>query len=160
MSIRRHRLFFILIFVHYTNNNDYSAAEASYKEALEIRRELAKKNRDAYLPDVATTLNNLGNLQSNNNDYSAAEASYKEALEIRRESAKKNRDAYLPNVATTLINLSIFYQDNVPNKELSLKYAKEAVIVLGKCNNTPFVQEALDKAKQVIEKWNNGSFKK
>jgi len=38
------------------------AAEEAYQEALSIRRELAKANPEAYLPDVARTLNNLANL--------------------------------------------------------------------------------------------------
>ena len=33
---------------------------ALIEEALKIRRELAQKNPEVYLPDVALTLNNLG----------------------------------------------------------------------------------------------------
>jgi len=86
-------------------NNAHSEAMVFAKEALKIRKELANKNPDIYLPDVAETLNLIGVLQSDNKEYFAAEASYKEALEIRREFAKKNRDAYLPDVALTLNNL-------------------------------------------------------
>ena len=38
--------------------------DRAYTEGLAIRRELAKENAAAYLPDVAGTLNNLGNLYS------------------------------------------------------------------------------------------------
>jgi len=93
------------------NNNAYPAAEASYQEALKIYKELAAKNPDAYLPDVAMTLNNLGVLYWNQNKYPAAEASYQEALKIRRELAAKNPDAYLPDVAMTLNNLGGLYQN-------------------------------------------------
>jgi len=41
----------------------------------------------------------------------------------------------------------------VPNKELSLQYAREAIAVCGRCNPTPFVLEQLNTAKQVIEEW-------
>ena len=37
-------------------------AEEAFAEALEIRRKLAEANPDAYLPYVASTLNNLANL--------------------------------------------------------------------------------------------------
>jgi len=97
----------------------------------------------------------MGNAQCKTNNYAKAEASYTETLKIYRELAEKNPEAYLPYVAMTLTNLSLFYQDNVPTKKLSLKYAKEAVEICNKCHHTPFVQEQLDKAKQVIEKWNN-----
>ena len=43
--------------------NEFEDAQKSYKEALEIRRKLAQANPQTYLPDVARTLNNLGNLQ-------------------------------------------------------------------------------------------------
>ncbi len=43
-----------------SDNNDHAHALKNYNEALAIRRQLAAKNPDAYLPDVATTLINLG----------------------------------------------------------------------------------------------------
>ncbi|MDA0269142.1 MAG: tetratricopeptide repeat-containing protein, partial [Cyanobacteria bacterium] len=39
--------------------NQLRDAEASYREALQISRDLAAENPKAYLPDVATTLINL-----------------------------------------------------------------------------------------------------
>jgi hypothetical protein len=39
--------------------NKPNEALSEHWEALKIRRELAKKNPDTYLPDVAITLNNL-----------------------------------------------------------------------------------------------------
>jgi hypothetical protein len=39
-----------------------SEGEQAYQEAPTIRRQLAQANPQAYLPDVAMTLNNLGNL--------------------------------------------------------------------------------------------------
>jgi hypothetical protein len=43
--------------------NEVGKAELSYLEALEIRRKLAEENPQAYLANVATTLNNLAVLQ-------------------------------------------------------------------------------------------------
>ena len=44
----------------YSNLRRFTEAEGAYKEALEIYKKLAEKSPDAYLPDVATTQNNLG----------------------------------------------------------------------------------------------------
>ena len=86
------------------------AAEEAYQEALSIRRELAKANPEAYLPDVAMTLNNLAILYRDTQRMKAAEEAYQEALSIRRELAKANPEAYLPDVAVTLNNLAVLYR--------------------------------------------------
>jgi hypothetical protein len=51
---------------------------------LEIYRTLAKTNPDAYLSEMAMTLNSLGLLYSDNNAHTKAQNAYEEALEIRR----------------------------------------------------------------------------
>ncbi len=43
-----------------SDKNEFEAAELGYREALQIRRELAATNPQAFLPDVAMTLINLG----------------------------------------------------------------------------------------------------
>ena len=90
------------------------------------------------------------------NQFSKAISLYEEALEIRRKLAKENPNAFLPYVATTLNNLAIFYLYDRPDKELSKQYANEAIEVLGKCNDTLFVIEQIEKAKNIIEEWNKG----
>ena len=81
------------------------------------------------------------------------------AFDMTRRPGKKERfaetspQAYLPDVAMTLNNLAIFYMNDVSNKELSLKYALEAVEVLGKCKDIPVVRKYLQQAKQIIEQW-------
>ncbi|MBS0163134.1 MAG: tetratricopeptide repeat protein, partial [Nitrospira sp.] len=66
-------------------------------------------NPETYLPDVAMTLINLGNLYHNQNDVAAAQAAYDEALGICRRLADTNPDTYLPDVALTLNNLAVLY---------------------------------------------------
>ena len=52
----------------------------------------------------------------------------------------------------TLNNLAKFYQDAQPNnQELSLRYANEAVEVLGKCNDTKLLVQAIC----TMAKWND-----
>ena len=79
--------------LHY-NLNQYDIAEKEYQEALDIRRKLAKDNRDTHLADVAKTLNDLGLLHNDLNQYDIAEKEYQEALDIRRKLAKDNSDVY------------------------------------------------------------------
>jgi len=85
--------------------NELEEARACLLEALRIRRELAKECSDVYAPEVAATLNSLGNLQYDVKDFDAALASHEEALKIRRKLAKRRPEVYGPDVALTLINL-------------------------------------------------------
>jgi len=50
-----------------------------------------------------------------------------------------------------LNNLAILHISDIPYKELSLKYANEALDILSKCNDTPSVRKELEKAKKIIE---------
>jgi len=134
-------------------NYPNSAAE-SYKEALQIYKELVVQNRNAYLPKVATTLNNLVVLQKDQLDYCAAETSYQEILNIYKELAAKKPGVFRLDFAMTLVNISLFYQEYERNKKLSIKYAGEAIKELRECIDTPAAQKQLEKAKQVIEAWN------
>jgi len=77
-----------------------------YKEALKIRRELAKEDPHTYLPVLATTLNNLAILQADRNDFPQALEKHEEALKIRKELAGKDPKTYLPDLAMTLNNLA------------------------------------------------------
>ncbi len=137
-----------------SNNNELDKAEQSYSEALDIRRDLAKNNPQAFLPDVAMTLNNMGNLQSNKNELDRAEESYSEALDIRRDLAKGNPQAFLPDLAMTLSNFSIFYLQNITDKEKSIGYAKETIKMLKRfAAETYMTQQYLNAAHQVLKAW-------
>ena len=85
--------------------NDFKKAKTLYEKVLQELRELSKQNQEAYKPNVAMTLNNLGNLLSATNELKQAQAHYEEALEIHRELAKQNPEAYKPDVSLTLNNL-------------------------------------------------------
>ncbi|MCL1849810.1 MAG: tetratricopeptide repeat protein [Bacteroidetes bacterium] len=137
------------------DKHEYSKAEEYYNKALKIRKELAKKNREAYITHVASLLNNIGILQMEMHEYSKAEESFNEALKIRRGLTKKNSETEYPYLANTLVGIAELYQDGIYNKELSLKYAREAIEICDKCNNTPFVQRILAESQLVVEKWNN-----
>ncbi len=56
-------------------------AETAFLEALKIYRQLAVKNPDGFLLDVANILNNLGLYYTDNKKLPQAEAAFLEALE-------------------------------------------------------------------------------
>lgn len=100
--------------------NDFEKARRHYEEALQILQELTKKNPEEYKADIATTLNNLGNLLRKTNDLKQAQDYYEKALQIRRELAKQNPGEYLPDVAVSLNNLG-----NLLSNTNDLKQAKD-----------------------------------
>ena len=102
--------------------NDFTKAKQYYEEILVTYRALAKKNSQAYNPDLAVTLNNLANLLSNNNEVKQAKDCYQEALDIRRVLATKNPQAYNPNLAVTLNNLGILLSNNNEIKQAQIYY--------------------------------------
>ena len=89
------------------DQNRTEEARKELGEALQIRRELAQKNPETYLPDVAMTLINLGLVHRGQNRMEEARKAYEEALKTYRELALKNPETYLPSVALTLINLGL-----------------------------------------------------
>ena len=73
---------------------------------MKIRRELAEKNPDAYLPDLAIGCNNLAYLLSDIGSFKEAEELYREALKIRRNLAEENPKVYLPKLQLVCDNLT------------------------------------------------------
>ena len=106
--------------------NDFEKARRHYEEVLQALQELAQQNPEAYLPEVATSLNNLGVLLSDTNDLKKAQDYYEEALQIRRELAKHNPEEYLPDVATSLNNLGVLLRDTNDLKKAQ-DYYEEAL---------------------------------
>jgi tetratricopeptide (TPR) repeat protein len=123
--------------------NQFQEAVGVYETVLTLYRELAKANPEAYLPYVATTLNNLALLYSATQRMKAAEEAYREALSTYRELAKANPEAYLPYVATTLNNLAVLYSDTQRMKAAEGAY-REALSIrreLAKANPETYLPD-------------------
>ncbi|MFF7788733.1 tetratricopeptide repeat protein, partial [Streptomyces sp. NPDC007991] len=75
-------------------------------QAVRIRRQLAHANPAAYLPHLATSLNNLANRLAGTGDRQGALEPAHQAVRIRRQLAHANPAAYLPHLATSLNNLA------------------------------------------------------
>ena len=74
-------------------------ARKGFEEALKIRRELAQKDPDTYLPAVAHTLDNLANLDRAQNRPEEARKGFEEALNIYERFAEGNPERFQSDVA-------------------------------------------------------------
>lgn len=61
------------------------------------------------MPDVARTLNNLGELHRVKNEFTQAQPFYEEALQIRREFTNVNPHAYRPHLAESLNGMALLH---------------------------------------------------
>jgi len=102
-------------------------ARKEYDEALKISRTLAQEDPATYLPDVADTLNNLGDLLTDQNLLDEAHKDYDEALKISRDLVHQN-PTYLPNVALTLNNRGALLHKQSRTKEARLDF-NEALLL-------------------------------
>ena len=108
--------------VLFYKNQELEKSKIHYAEALQIGRQLVKKESGAFLPDIAMTLNNLGLLFDDIQELKKSKKHYKEALEIRRELAEKNSIAFLPDLAETLNNLANLYSKVQELKKSEIHY--------------------------------------
>ncbi|WP_327259810.1 tetratricopeptide repeat protein [Streptomyces sp. NBC_01240] len=91
-------------------------------------RTLAEANPDAYLPDLAMSLNNLSVRLGEAGRRAEGLAASQEAVRVRRTLAEASPDAYLPDLAMSLNNLSIRLGE-VGRREEGLAASQEAVRV-------------------------------
>ncbi len=104
-------------------------ALAAAQEAVDIRRRLAAARPDAFLPDLASSLNNLGNRLSELGRREQALANAQEATDTYRRLAAARPDAFLPNLAGSLGNLGNRLTElGRPNEALSAR--REVVAAL------------------------------
>ena len=89
-------------------------------------REAAEGNRDAYLPDLAVSVNNLAVRLAEAGRRAEGLAAAQEAVDLRRELAEGNRDAYLPDLAMSVNNLAVRLAETGRRAE-GLAAAQEAV---------------------------------
>jgi len=81
-------------------------ALAAIEQATGIYRQLAEARPDAFLPDLAMSLNNQSGRLADLGRREEALAAIEQATGIYRQLAEARPDAYLPNLATSLRNLA------------------------------------------------------
>ncbi|MFJ6169206.1 tetratricopeptide repeat protein [Micromonospora orduensis] len=79
-------------------------ALSTSSEAVDLDRGLVQVNRDAYLPDLAGSVNNHANLLAMMGRPAEALSTSSEAVDLHRELVQVNRDAYLPDLAGSVNN--------------------------------------------------------
>ena len=122
---------------HYRTTKRISEAEIEtmLKQALEIRRRLAKDNQQ-HNPHVANTMSKLANFYQDSKRYDEAKVMYEEALEIYQQLAKDNPQAYEQEVAYQLNNLAGLYGEikQFDESEAMFKEAMKIIRKLAKDN--------------------------
>ena len=93
---------------------------------MDIYRRLAGTRPDAFLPDLAASLNNIGGDLSDLGRREEALAASQEAVDIRRRLAETQPDAFLPGLATSLNNTGAMLS-NLGRREEALAASQEAV---------------------------------
>lgn len=99
-------------------------SEKEYEKSLNIYRELANKNAEAYNPNVAFVLNNLAVLHSTLNKYELAEKEHLEAIKIRGQLKKKSPKVYGIDLALSYNNLASLYWDLMRYDDSEMIYTK------------------------------------
>jgi hypothetical protein len=79
---------------------------AAAREAVTIRRDLARARPEAFTPDLAGSLNNLANRLSELGQREEALAAAKEAAGFYRDLARARPEAFTPDLAMSLNNLA------------------------------------------------------
>ncbi|MDR1646349.1 MAG: tetratricopeptide repeat protein [Tannerellaceae bacterium] len=129
----------------YYKQNNFPDAETYYTRCLPLAKTPVEK---------AIVLNNVGILHWNKKDYPKAAKAFEETLQIRRALATENPQAYLPYVAMILANLALFYLGGVPDRELSIQYAKEVLSYRrSSLEDIPDVRKSMEVAGQILNCW-------
>jgi tetratricopeptide (TPR) repeat protein len=106
----------------------YEEALAASQEAVAIYRRLAETRPDSFLPDLASSLNNVSWALSHLGRREEALAANQEAVAIDRRLAEIRPDAFLPDLAWSLNNLGRDLY-NLGRREEALAASQEAVAV-------------------------------
>ncbi len=109
-------------------HNQYIPATPLYEEALERYRSLVQSNPQAFLPNVAKTLNNLAALSWKKNKLEKAQEDFEEALAIYRPLVESNPQTFLPDLAKTLNNLAILHSTKIEMDQAQEEYDEALAI--------------------------------
>jgi CHAT domain-containing protein/tetratricopeptide (TPR) repeat protein len=107
---------------------------------MRIYRRLARKNPAAFLPDLAMSLNNLGNRLGDLGRREEALTAAEEAMRIRRRLARKNPAAFLPDLAKSLNSLGICL-GVLGRREEALTAAEEALATVREFGENDLLHE-------------------
>jgi len=140
------------------------ALTATFK-GVELLRTMAEKQPEAFLPDLAMSLDHLGIRFSKLGDQQAALQATREAVDYFRKLAEKQPEAFLPELARALYNLGIGFISLNRHKEAEQKFldalhadSTSIAAQLGLCSLhiiTGRITEALEGLRGLVEKEDN-----
>lgn len=133
--------------------NKIKEAIQNLSDALLIFKKNVKVYPQIYLPNVAKSLNNLAILYRDNNKFSKSERLFIEAEDLFKKLAKQRPAIYTSFLAGNQINLARLYQNELHNKEGSLKLVDEALTYLFPLRHIPFFQTYINEACKILDKW-------
>ena len=96
-----------ILSIRLSDVGERNAALEAAREAVELYRGLAEASPQAYMPDLAMSLNNLANRLSAVGERGDALVVAREAVRLRRVLAEASPQAYTPDLAGSLNNLAI-----------------------------------------------------
>jgi len=117
-------------------------AEGAYNEALKIKRQLAEKNPDAFLPDVAMTLNNLGVFYETLKQYDKALDYFGEAVGYRERAILKGGTHFFKDWVQLLRNIAEV-KDSAEVKKDYASLVKAGRLLAEGCDSLKGVNEKL-----------------
>jgi tetratricopeptide (TPR) repeat protein len=115
-----------ILCIRLSNLGRHEEALASSQEAVEIYRRLAQTQSTALLPNLATSLINLGNRLSYLGRHEEALAASQDAVDTYRRLAQIRPEAFLSDLAAILNNLGVRLSD-LGRREEALTASQEAV---------------------------------
>ena len=95
-----------ILSIRLSDVGERNAALEAAREAVELYRGLAEASPQAYMPDLAMSLNNLANRLSAVGERNEALEAAREAVRLRRALAEASPQAYTPDLAASLNNLA------------------------------------------------------
>jgi tetratricopeptide (TPR) repeat protein len=136
----------------YHVREDLFQAEAYFRAALEIYREMEAANPRTKQASIATTLRHLGDVYCERKAYQESLAAYQESLALFRALTITNQ-YYRQEVVCVLLALAVYYQRGVPDKSTSVQYAREVIAYRHSAGHNPSVRGDIERAKRIILQW-------
>jgi tetratricopeptide (TPR) repeat protein len=112
-------------------------AEAKYRQALDIYRQLSTSNPGSYQEDIANALRDLSNVYWQMERVDDAERTYQQALEIYRSLATSNPSRYEPDLAQILAMTAYSYARHNRPKESEAAYLEACNIYRSLSTSNP-----------------------
>jgi tetratricopeptide (TPR) repeat protein len=129
---------------------DRDGALKATREAVDICRELAVNQPEAFMPQLAASLDSLGMVLSKTVDLDGALKATREAIDIRRELAKTWPESFIPQLAASLHRLGTVLSE-AGDRDRALQATREAVNIRRKLvERWPHMQADLDVSVQLL----------